>query len=150
MHDAKHIANHYIDRANKDDQPLTHLQVQKLVYYAHAWMLAFFDEPMIHNDIEVWRHGPVVPAVYYCLSHNRGQPIREPIPIHASDDRDFTAKQEAVLNAVFNKYASRTGPELSALTHRKGTPWERAKSKGEWYISDDSIRRYYSKLARSS
>ena len=150
MHDARHIANHFIETAKENGTSLTHLQVQKLVYYSHAWMLAFFDEPMIHNDVEVWRYGPVIPEVYHCLSHNRGQPIRDTIPIHPSDDREFTDKEIAILVAVYDKYASKSGLELSGLTHKKGTPWDRAKSKGQWYIPDDSIKRYYSKLVKSA
>ena len=146
MHDSRHIANYYIDRGVAEGKPLTHLQVQKLVYFAHSWMLAIFDEPMLDDDVEVWRYGPVLPAVYYCLSHNRSNPITVPITVHPSDDREFTDKQQAILNEVYEKYAPKSGMELSAITHMKGTPWQKAKSKGRWYITDKSLKRYYSKV----
>ncbi len=148
MHDAKHVANYYITKGKESDSPFTHLQIQKLVYYSQAWMLAFYEEPMIFDDIEVWKYGPVVPAVYHCLSHNKGKPIRETIPVHPMDEQEFSPQQESILEAVYGKYASMTGPELSTMTHRKGTPWHRAKSKGQWYIDNEDMRKYYSRLIK--
>ena len=150
MHDARHIANYFIEKKDPDGEPFTHLQIQKLVYYAHAWMLALFDEPMIEDEIEVWRYGPVVPSVYYCLSHNRGGPVTATIPIHPEDNKKFTTKQSSLLEAVYERYGPMSGMELSALTHQKGTPWQQAKSKHKLYIPNESIHRYYSKLAKQA
>ena len=37
------------------------MQVLKLVYYCHAWMLGLYGRPLIRQPIEAWRYGPVVP-----------------------------------------------------------------------------------------
>src|SRR4051812_40137322 len=50
------------DRESGDD--ITHLKVQKLVYYAQAWSLAYFDRPLFDEDMQAWAHGPVAPTVW--------------------------------------------------------------------------------------
>ncbi len=39
--------------------PMSHLKLQKLLFYAQALHLAYFDEPIIEDDFEAWVHGPV-------------------------------------------------------------------------------------------
>jgi uncharacterized phage-associated protein len=41
------------------------MKLQKLVYYAQAWSLAWTDTPLFNEDIQAWAKGPVVPALYY-------------------------------------------------------------------------------------
>ena len=150
MHDARSVANEFIRRAQDSNQPITPLQVQKLVYYAHAWMLGIHGRPMIEDEIEVWRYGPVVPAVYYCLSRYRGDPIEEIIPLHRLDKKEYSKEEQTLLEAVFDKYGGLSGMELSARTHARGTPWHKAKSKGRLYISNNDIRKYYSNLVKKA
>ena len=150
MHDAKHIANLFIEQAQKQEHPVTHLQVQKLVYYAHAWMIGFYDRPMIADEIEVWKYGPVVPAIYYSLSHNRGNEIVTTIPVHPSDERELDKREKAIFDAVYEKYGSLSGLRLSTLTHASGTPWHKARERGKTYIENAEMRKYYGKLAKTA
>ena len=39
--------------------PMSHLKLQKLLYYCDAYSLAYFDNPLIEDDFEAWVHGPV-------------------------------------------------------------------------------------------
>ena len=148
-HDPRRIANEFLDRAQREGIQLTPLQVQKLVYYAHAWMLGKHGRPMINEEVEVWQYGPVTPSVYYCLSQYRGDPIsatyRLPVP---DDDPDFIDEETAMLDLVFSEYAHLDGLELSARTHAPGTPWRRAKKAGMDYIPDHYLRKHYSGLLR--
>ena len=127
MHDARNVANEFIRRASESGGQFTHLQVQKLVYYAHAWMLGLYGRPLIEESFEVWRYGPVVSSVYYCLSHYRGSPITEAIPLHQSDKEPYDHLEEDIINQVYSKYGHLSGLELSSQTHAPGTPWHQAK-----------------------
>jgi uncharacterized phage-associated protein len=51
-----------IDRRAGDG--ITHLKLQKLVYYAQAWSLALLDRPLFDEEVEAWAHGPVVETVF--------------------------------------------------------------------------------------
>ena len=60
---AKIVARWFVNHADRaSGEAITQLKLQKLVYYADAWFLANFDEPLIKEDFEAWAHGPVVPA----------------------------------------------------------------------------------------
>ena len=43
---------------------LTAMKLQKLVYYAEAWNLAWDGEPLFSENFEAWANGPVVPELY--------------------------------------------------------------------------------------
>src|ERR1700691_5661883 len=61
------------DRESGDD--ITHLKVQKLVYYAQGWALAYFDKPFFDEAMEAWVHGPVTPTVWENLKKFRLESI---------------------------------------------------------------------------
>jgi len=40
--------------------PMTTMKLQKLIYYAQAWALAWSEHPLFDNTMEAWDRGPVV------------------------------------------------------------------------------------------
>ena len=62
---AKAVANYFIDIARCEGEQLSPMKIQKLVYFAHGWYLALYDEPLLDEKIEAWRYGPVVPSLYH-------------------------------------------------------------------------------------
>lgn len=63
MASAYEVAQHLIRLAEFEEEPdyLTHLRLQKLLYYVQAWSMAMRSRPMFPERIEAWGHGPVVP-----------------------------------------------------------------------------------------
>src|SRR5688572_6613441 len=43
---------------------MSHLKLQKILYYIQALHLAYFDEPIIEDDFQAWLHGPVSRKIY--------------------------------------------------------------------------------------
>jgi uncharacterized phage-associated protein len=51
--------------ANRDsEEVISHLKLQKLLYYCQGFYLAICDKPLFSESIHHWDHGPVIPAVY--------------------------------------------------------------------------------------
>ena len=150
MHDARNVANEFIQRALDDGKPLTPLQVQKLLYFAHAWMLAIHGRPLLMQLFEVWRYGPVVPLVYYCLSHYRGDPITEPLPVHRDSVREFDPTERSVIDQVYEKYGHLSGLKLSNLCHASGGPWDQMNRAYKRYIPDELLESYYKQFLRKA
>ena len=46
------IANAFLLKASSYRRSLSHLQLQKLVYFAHAWHLAIHKEPLIKMRVK--------------------------------------------------------------------------------------------------
>ena len=63
---AMDVARQFVRLAWEDEEleGLTHLRLQKLLYYAQGWHLAAFGRALFAGHIEAWKHGPVVQEVY--------------------------------------------------------------------------------------
>jgi len=121
-YDAKVVANYFLDLAEHDQIPVGPLKLQKLVYLAHGWYLVFFGKPLIENEIEAWRYGPVVPSLYTAFKRFGASAITEKAvvpgnrPTLAEDARQL-------IEQVWNKYKKFSASQLSTLTHEPGSAW---------------------------
>ncbi len=130
-----------IDRESGDS--ITHLKVQKLVYYSEAWSLALYDCSLFNDDIEAWAHGPVVPSLYHHLKSN-GSSSLDVIEV----DICFDDQSLFVLNEVQRVYGEISAKRLEYLTHQE-QPWLEARgdlapeAKCTNLILRESMKAYY-------
>lgn len=117
------IANQFIERAKRDGVTLTNMQLQKLVYIAHGWALALLDHGLIYEPVEAWQWGPVIPSLYYKLSHYGAGEVTSPIPM--LDSQTIDPLDDALVECVWKSYGRMSGFKLSTITHQKNTPWSR-------------------------
>lgn len=110
---------------------MSHLKLQKLLFYCDAYHLAYFGEELVEDKFEAWVHGPVSREVYNSL---KDQSILYSdisySPSNTNDvDKEFeklSSDQKAVLVDVLTELSAWTGPQLEAATHRE-TPWKKAR-----------------------
>lgn len=110
----------HIDRSAGD--VLTHLRLQKLVYYAQAWHLAQTEDAIFDEEIQAWAHGPVVPSLFEKYREFKFNPIPAPDTIPVFDDTT-----ERVLESVLEVYGEHSAKALERMTHRE-LPWIEARS----------------------
>jgi uncharacterized phage-associated protein len=58
------VVEYFIYLSSKDQKGISNKKLQKLVYYAQAWSLAFTEKPLFPEKFEAWIHGPAVPSLY--------------------------------------------------------------------------------------
>jgi uncharacterized phage-associated protein len=97
------VANAFIDIVANNGFYLTNLKLQKLVYFAHGWYLAFTDTPLIDDEVQSWKYGPVIQSLHYELKHYGSGHITKKIPtdkniVYESEDWNF-------LCSVYHKYS---------------------------------------------
>jgi uncharacterized phage-associated protein len=147
MYNSITIADEILRLAKRAGSQLTPLQIMKLVYIAHGWSLALRGRDLFPDRIEAWKYGPVIPDLYQATKHYG----RNPIPL----DRVDVEKPSAVdgetltfLSDVYDKYGGFSGIELSALTHKSGTPWSQVFRDGVLGIEipDKLIKEHYVSL----
>ena len=125
---------------------LTPMQVLKLAYMSHGWMLGLYGRPLLNESVEAWTYGPVVPSVYHAYKGYRGNHISAE-PIDNTDQ--FDALEQNIMEQVWNVYGNYSGIQLSTLTHGQGTPWAVTRDRfgiGS-IISNDLIEHHYRRLA---
>jgi uncharacterized phage-associated protein len=63
-YDSRAVANLMLEEAQRLGHTMSHLALQKLLYFAHGLYLVERKRPLMTGYFEAWRNGPVHPAVY--------------------------------------------------------------------------------------
>ena len=151
MWDAKAIANRFLDLAARDDEALTPMKLQKLVYFAHGWYLALKDKPLLSEQVQAWSYGPVIPSLYHEFKVYGNGPITN--TARAWDGEEYSEirlgdpEVKAILSRVWDVYERYTAIQLSKMTHQEGSPWDitwkQCQGRKRTPIPDDLIRDYF-------
>jgi uncharacterized phage-associated protein len=122
---------------------MTGYQLQKLLYYAQAWHVAWTGAPLFGEQIEAWPKGPVVPDVF--REYSRQYTITTATSGEASK---LNALEERAVREVLRAYAPFTPGQLVELSHRE-RPWRDARhglsaeAPSNAPISVESLRAYF-------
>lgn len=143
---AMNIAEQFRKLAEHKARVLTPMQIIKLVYLAHAWMLALYRRPMIRESVEAWKYGPVIPELYEAIKQFRSNPVTHV----GCDPVAFDNETMDIIQQVYEQYGHFNGIELSTMTHEKDSPWDIAWKSEHPVISNDLITHYYQKLAHDN
>lgn len=134
--------------------PMSHLKLQKLVFYCDAYSLAYFGKPLIEDNFEAWVHGPVCRRLYDSLK-DKSKLYSDVAYTSDGDDADkefasLTFDQQSLINNILSQLSSWSSFELEASTHQED-PWKNARKgyneadKCSVLIKKDDMKEYYSK-----
>lgn len=146
------VSNNILQRAFRENVPVTPMKLQKLLYFVSCEYVKATDCDLLSEDFCVWQYGPVLPSVYNEFKSFRGNRITE----YAKDaDGNSFAYNEATspnlrasIDRIWMFFKSKSGVELSLITHEDGSGWSRAfeqrhsKITKEEMKADDSYRKY--------
>lgn len=129
------------------DSAVTPMQLLKLVYIAHGYMLGQHGVPLLDEPVQAWRYGPVVPSVYHAVKCYHSSPVPA---VPGAAGHAFNADEAAVIDRVASTYGRHSAIVLSAATHRPGTPWRLTWDLAGQNapISNDVIESFYSNLLK--
>ena len=127
---------------------LTHLKVQKLLYYAEGVFSAITNKNLFNEKIYAWKHGPVIKEVYEEFFINGRNEI-EFNDNYLDNVREINKNEKlfSVLQMVYDAYAGYTAWQLREKTHVVGGPWQvTVDNKGmQKEIDKDLIKKYFQK-----
>ncbi|KAF0114088.1 MAG: putative prophage protein [Rhodospirillaceae bacterium] len=140
MATAHDVAKYFllIAAADEDSEGLTHLKLQKLLYYAQGFHLALFGCRLFPDMIEAWDHGPVILSVWQVFRQHGSMPLPVP-PIGTSVS--LSAEQRDLLNDVWNTYGQFSAWKLRNMTHEEA-PWKETPYRNV-PITDEALQRYF-------
>jgi uncharacterized phage-associated protein len=110
----------------KNYGPMSHLKLQKLLYYCEGYHLAYFESPLLHEEFEAWVHGPVCVPIYDLLKgssvlytdvsfggeHNPDEVLQN----------ELASKQIEIIKETLLTLSPWMDSELETATHRE-QPW---------------------------
>lgn len=145
-HSALQVANEIIKEGRAVGLQFTQMQLLKLVYIAHGWYLAATNTPLIGDEIQAWKYGPVIPNLYSEISKYGSNPIPGEI---LCVDGSFDSTSKRVINFVVRNYGKLSAFKLSEITHGTNTPWSKTYGFG-WAesIPDSEIMQHYKDLSQ--
>ena len=102
------------------DVPITHLKLQKILYYVAGTFAGALNERIFWDRIEAWEYGPVVRNVYieFCSWGALSLICKEEILL------DFNDEQKKLVDFIINQKIRMSGRELVNAT-RSEAPWKK-------------------------
>lgn len=162
------VANAFIDIGKQNNaNDLTPMKLQKLVYFAHGWNLGATGAPLINEQVEAWRYGPVVRSIYEVAKQFGNSHIGSYLSTMVlTPDGNWVmvpqllGEQESqgvkpLLNWIWSQYGHYSGIQLSNMTHEPETPWKKTVDETPGFLSlnkdidTDIIKDYFSQKLRS-
>lgn len=152
-YDPRGIANAILDIADRQDIPLSNLQLNKILFFVHSDCLLHLEQRLSSLTFEAWQYGPVLPIIYHQFKPHKARPIES----RATKIDPRTGEQLEVeygeLNQLmafieyrFAEYSKLSPTALVAVSHEETGPWYQV-----WHgnvdnigmkITDDLILRY--------
>lgn len=155
MYPAKVIANFFLVKGAAEDIPISHMKLQKLVYFAHGWHLAIKETPLIDESVQAWTFGPVIPSIYHLFKYYGNQPILDVIG-EISSLGVLSTETKGFLNTIWQGFKKYSAIELSEMTHALDSPWEKVikrnggKIIAHQSIPEDLIKDYFKQIYKAN
>ena len=74
---ANAVANYFIKKSLDEKIPLTHMHLQKMMFFAHAFYFKHYGKPLISDPFVAWQHGPVIETLYHDLKKYGNEEITD-------------------------------------------------------------------------
>ncbi|PZQ29008.1 MAG: hypothetical protein DI562_09715 [Stenotrophomonas acidaminiphila] len=157
MHDGRAIANYILDVSQAQGREVTHLSLQKLVFFCHAWSLVERGSPLIKHQFEAWQFGPVLQYLYRDFKENEKSPISgraQKLNPETGEKEvviyDLDESTKSLLDRVISFYGRLRPGTLVELSHVEGGPWHEVwnhegRVNPGMTISNKSILDFYAK-----
>lgn len=120
-------------------EPLTHLKIQKLLFYCYGALLASDMEAAIGPNIsfEAWEHGPVNRELYRLFCQYGANPIPE-FPKAGT----YSAAVENTMRDSLKVYGCLDAWALRQQTHTE-SPWIKAYKERVTYIDQGELKKFF-------
>ena len=139
MNTAQDIANYIlVNSCPEEGDLISHLKLQKLLYYCQGFHLAIHNSPLFKETIEHWDHGPVVPDVYKDYKEYGSNAL--PVP-HNFDYTLLSSQTKEIIDEVRIVYGQFSAWKLRDMTHQE-PPWQNTNACEE--ITHQQLKNYFS------
>lgn len=146
------VCNNILQRAFAENISVTPMKLQKLLYFVSCEYLKATGSELLSEDFCVWQYGPVLPTVYDEFKSFHGGKITTYAKDANGDsfayNENSSPNLKTAIDRIWASFKSKSGVELSQITHENGSGWtnafnqRREKISKEEMKADDSYRKY--------
>ncbi|KAI9437352.1 phage-associated protein [Russula earlei] len=149
------IAYAFVKKAIDEGNPVTQMKLQKMIYFAQGVHLILHNEPLVKEQFQAWKYGPVIPAIYQTYKFYGSQPVTDTDWILSPDNSDsgynINALDENAKETIAFTWDSTkniNAAQLSNWTHKEGSPWYNYYKEGvtDCNIPNEEINAYFSQF----
>lgn len=139
--DSKDVMAYILTKCENENIFVNLTKLEKLLYCCYGAILAKYDARLTSEHPQAWPYGPVFPQTFIAfrngeITAGQGNSFRQNCP------PEWLSLIDEVI-AVFGKYKA---SQLSAWSHKEGSPWYKASSGGRVMqapLDDFQIRQYF-------
>ena len=135
MYSAVSLSKYVVTRCVDDGNPITNLQLQKILFFIQKAWLEKYKFPAFSEPIQAWKFGPVVPTVYYMFCGNGAMAIMQRF-----DGLDSNFQNDKMLNEIIEQKRTLNPWELVNETHAPEGAWAKTFKHGLGNKQTISIR----------
>jgi uncharacterized phage-associated protein len=150
------IAYAFVKKGIEEGNYVTQMKLQKIVYFAHGYHLAKYGEPLINEEFEAWKFGPVVQTIYqdYKL-YGSDNIIDTGLITNESEALEGTKLDASAMDAInytWDVTKHLNAGQLSRWSHLEGSPWAQVYNgkQPSIPIKNTAIEDYFKKVLLSS
>lgn len=117
---AQDIARYVVSECYKSGNPISNLQLQKMLYFLQIIHLDTTGELLFDDEFYAWPYGPVIPHVYREYSPFGSRPIR-----YGRGSMAFlSAEDKSFVDAGIRVLRKKSPWDLVSVSHAVGSPWD--------------------------
>jgi len=160
MENTAAVANYFLSLARRDNIEVSHMKLQKLLYYAHGWYLALKEEPLLDDPIQAVRYGVWIMSVYSFFINYGNNSISsllmpdlfyELYPEYPEIKSPFAKN---LVEKVWDIYKPFSAIVLASMSTMSGSPWDTTrkfcdKNKRMIEMSDEIIMHHFKQLYKT-
>jgi len=132
---------------------MTHMKLQKLVYFIYAWGLVFGKNPVSERP-QVWEYGPIFSSLFHILKTHGSRPIKHGVEQMDPDTGEFAPLMPPpsdrefwhLLDAVWERYGEFSAMELSAMARGDDSPWAVARAAKKGFLDNEKVAAHYRRM----
>lgn len=125
------LAQYIINKSLQEKEPISNLQLQKILYFLQVQYYHFSREFLILDDFYAWQYGPVIPDVYYKYCNHGGFKILS----ESNTDDDIELEIASFVDREIKPLRQLSPWDLVEKTHQKGGAWDQTYQNGEGLYS---------------
>lgn len=123
MYSANNVANYILCYYNRQDDWISNLKLQKILYFLQAAFLVVRDTPLFSDPIKAVDWGTMVDNVYHNYKIFGGGSI--PILYEEKYPYYIDSEDKPLIDAVLDKFSDYTSTDLLNIIHNQ-KPWKMA------------------------